>query len=322
MTILVTGASGFVGAGLCESLLGRGQDVIGVDRPGAPIPSHRGPGTLLSCAVDLRREGALADILADHRVDELVIGAAVTADIERERRDPAGIIALNIGAVADAVRAAAKAGVRRVIYLGSGAVYGDSAAGSEPLVEDVTPLRPRSLYAISKQAGEAAALRLAEKFELDLIAVRLGTCFGPYERDTGLRDTLSAPFQVLRLARAREAARLPRPGYRDWLYIRDALAGILALLDAPALPQRVYNVAAGFEWPLTGWCEQVARRHPAFTWSVGEPADANVALYDSFDRAPMSTDRLTRDTAYRPRFDLLSAAADFLDEQGQGTPAT
>jgi UDP-glucuronate 4-epimerase len=315
VTTLITGASGFVGAALAEALVARGEAVLGVDRKADPAA----PESALYRFVpqDLSQPGALDAILAAGPVATMVIGAAVTADAERERSDPAGIVSINIGAVAEAVRAAAAHGVGRVLYLGSGAVYGDSASGADPLVEDATPLRPRSLYAITKQAGEATALRLAESFGIGLVAARLGTCFGPFEPDTGVRDTLSAPYQVLRLAEAGRAARLPRPGRRDWLYIRDAVAGLLALLDAPALPHRVYNVAAGFEWSLAEWCEQVAARHSGFEWSLSGPEEANVRLYDAFDRAPMSIARLVAETHYRPRYDLPAAAADFLDMPSQ-----
>ncbi|WP_375460288.1 NAD-dependent epimerase/dehydratase family protein [uncultured Enterovirga sp.] len=312
MVIAVTGASGFVGAALCEALVVRGEHVVGIDRPGAPAGHHSGPGRFTFCPLDVREPGGLDPILARHGVDRLVIGAAITADEARERRDPASIIAVNVAAVADAIRAAAEAGVERMVFLGSGAVYGDSAYEAEPLVEDVTPSRPRSLYAISKQAAEATVLRLADTFGADIVAARLGTCFGPYERATGLRDTLSAPLQVLQRAQAGEPIRLPRPHTRDWLYVRDAVAGILALLDAPALPHRVYNVAAGFRWSVAAWCACLAERMPGVDWSLSGPEDGTIALYDAADRAPMGIARILADTDYRPRYDMAAAADDFL----------
>lgn len=312
MTTLVTGASGFVGAALVDALSRRGERVIGVDR--APPPGGVAPGhaSFRHVAADLGRSDALDAICQAERVDRMIVAAAITADARRERRDPVSVVAVNVGAVADAVRAAAEHGIRRVLYVGSGAVYGDSAFGEDALVEDQTPLRPRSLYAITKQAGEAVALRLADSFGLDLTAVRLGTCFGPFERETGVRDTLSAPLQALRLARAGVPVRLPRPGLRDWLYVRDAVAGMLALVDEAGLPHRVYNVAAGFEWSLARWCAHLERAHPGLTWSVTGPASANVDLYDPADRAPMSIARLVADTPYRPRYDVAEAAEDFL----------
>jgi UDP-glucuronate 4-epimerase len=317
VTILITGASGFVGSALAAALVARGENVIGVDRAPSLFGLPEGSGAYWFQPADLRQDGALDAILATTPVDFLVIGAAITADAARERSDPAGVIAVNVGAAADAMRSAARHGVGRVLYLGSGAVYGDSAAGPEPLVEDETPLKPRSLYAITKQAGEATALRLADTFEVDLVAVRLGTCFGPFERDTGLRDTLSAPYQIVRLAASGEPVRLPRPGRRDWLYIRDAVSGLIALLDAARLRHPVYNVAAGFEWSLTELCAHIGGIRPDFHWSVSGPETANVNLYEKFDRAPMSIARITAETGYRPAFDLAAVASDFLHMDAQ-----
>src|SRR5439155_794467 len=108
------------------------------------------------------------------------------------------------------------------------------------------------------------------------------------ERDTGLRDTLSAPYQILRLAEAGEPIRLPRPARRDWFYIRDAVAGLTALLDSERPSYKVYNVAAGFEWSLAEFCALLREGRPNLRWSVAAPGMANVDLYDAADRSPMS----------------------------------
>ncbi len=167
------------------------------------------------------------------------------------------------------------------------------------------------LDGISKLAAEQAALRLAALHDLDLVVGRLGTCFGPWEADSGVRDTPSAPLQVLRLAERGEEAVLPRPHPRDWLYVRDAAAGLAALLDAPRPAYRTVNVAAGFVRPLADWCRALVPAFPGWRWRI-DPDAANVALYASYDRAPMDATRLRADTAFVPRFDLAEAAADFV----------
>ncbi len=310
-SVLVTGSSGFVGAALVDALARRGDRVVGVDLDAAQAAGARPPAAFHRA--DVRDKSALAAIIARENVDKVVVGAAITADLARERRDPVGVVAVNTAAVAATIAAAAACGVARIVYIGSAAVYGESAFRGGSLSEGETALRPTTLYAITKQAGEAIALRLAGSLGIDLVAVRLGTCFGPFERDTGVRDTLSAPFQLLRIARRQEEARFVRPACRDWLYVRDAVAGIMALLDAGTLPHDVYNVAAGYEWPLTAWCEQLQARYPGFRWALAASEAANVNLFDRADRAPLSIARLCADTGFRPRFDLHRAAEDFLD---------
>jgi UDP-glucuronate 4-epimerase len=162
---------------------------------------------------------------------------------------------------------------------------------------------------------------------LDLTVARLGTCFGPWERDTGVRDTPSAPLQILRLAERGEPVVLPRPSRRDWLYVRDCAGGLAALLDRRRLPHATYNVATGRECSLVDLCRTLAALRPGFDWRLrdeSEPeAAANVALYARYDRASMDVSRLRSDTGFVPRFDLPAAMRDFVDWRrlyGDATP--
>lgn len=330
-TILVTGASGFVGLALAEHLLARGDRVIGFDLAAPPTAALRAfaalPGRFDAIAGDVRDAAALGRALRDRAVDHVVLLAAITADAARERAAPWSIFEVNVGGVLAALEAAARAGVGRVVLGSSGSVYGAAGYATTPLDEVDTPLRPEGLYGISKQAAEAAAARLAALHGIDLRIGRLGTCFGPWEAATGVRDTLSAPWQVLHHARHGRAVRLPRDSRRDWLYVRDAAAALAALLDAPSPSAPVHHLAAGFEWPLSAWCERVAAWHPGFAWRIASADDDGAdgaALVDCHaprDRAPMSIDRLRADTGFVPRFDLPEAAADFhawLQSTGQG----
>ncbi|HVR52158.1 MAG TPA: NAD(P)-dependent oxidoreductase, partial [Pseudorhodoferax sp.] len=261
---------------------------------------------------DVRDTAALEAAMRAHRPRRLVTLAAITADARRERTAPGAIFEVNLGGVVAALMAAAATGVQRVLHVSSGSVYGASGNGAAALHEDSTPLRPEGLYGISKQAAEAAALRLAALHGLDLTVGRLGTCFGPWEADTGVRDTPSAPLQALLRAERGEAVRLPRDSRRDWLYVRDAAAGLQALLDAPRLPRPLYNVAAGFTGPMSDWCAAVAAAHPGWSWEVSAEAP-NIDYYAPYDRAPMDIAHLVADTGFRPRYDLATAATDFLD---------
>lgn len=317
MSTFITGACGFVGLALAEHLMNKGEDVIGFDR--APLPPAASkafdslPGRFTMAVGDVRDADALRQAMALHRPQRLVTLAAITADAGRERATPGAIFDVNVGGVIAALTSAADCGVERVLHASSGSVYGASGNAAAALHEDRTPLRPEGLYGISKQAAEGAALRLAALHGLDLVVGRLGTCFGPWEADTGVRDTLSAPLQVLRLAERGEAAVLARDSRRDWLYVRDAAAGLVALLDRPTLPHAIYNVAAGFMGSMSDWCEAMAARHPVFRWHVADEGEAaNVDYYAPYDRASMDIDRLRADTGFVPRFDLAAAAADFL----------
>ena len=306
MTVLVTGASGFVGLAVTEALLEAGESVVAFDAAPLPAPAAAMfaalPGALRCVVGDVRDEAAVARAMAG--VDRMVSAAAITAGAAREAAEPELVIAVNVQAVATVTRLAASAGLRRVIHLSSVAAYGATAQTPGPLTEDM-PLRPAALYGITKAAGEAVALRLAALAGLDLAAVRLGSCFGPWEHATGLRDTLSPQQQILIAIRRGEDIVLESDAVRDWLYVRDAAAGVLALLDAPALRHPVYNLGTGRAWPLSAWCDALA---PGLAWRVG-PAP-HVRTWN--ERPVSSIDRLVADTSYRPRFGAAEAAADWL----------
>lgn len=315
----ITGAAGFVGLALVEHLLARGETVVGWDVAPLPEAAQRAlaalPGRFIALRGDVGDAAALEAALALHRPQRLVLLAAVTAAAERERRAPEGIFAVNLVAVTTALRLAAAQGVHRVLLASSGSAYGASGRLPGRLHETDTPLQPEGLYGISKVAAEAAARRLAGLLGVDLRIGRLGTCFGPWERDTGVRDTPSAPLQALRLLRARQPVRLPRPLRRDWLYVRDAAAAIAALLDTEAPSQPIYNLAAGFEWSVADWCAWLATQ-PGFEradWGIAAEGDAaNIEPYADYDRASMDISALRRDAGFVPHYDLPRAGADFL----------
>ena len=307
MTVLITGAAGFVGLALVEALLTAGDGVIALDA--APIPAvaqahfARLPGALRMVVADARDKAAVARAMRD--AECMVIMAAVTAGEEREATAPEAVIEVNVKSVATAVRLAVEAKLRRVLHLSSVAVYGADAQTEGLLSEDMA-CRPVALYGVTKAAGEATALRLAALGGLDLVAARLGSCFGPWEHATGLRDTLSPQLEILRASHRDEPVVLESDAMRDWLYVRDAAAGLAALLRATGLRHRVYNVGSGMTWPLSAWCDAISPGRP---WRIGPPP--HIKTWGA--RPPSSIARLLADTPFRPRFGAAAAAADWQD---------
>jgi len=197
----------------------------------------------------------------------------------------------------------------------SGAVYGESAYRHPRLDEETTPAIPLSLYGVTKYAVERAGLRLAELWGLDAVAARIGAAFGPWERDTGMRDTLSPHLAIASAARRGETVVLPPPPLPayDWIYARDLAAGLLALLDAKAPPHRVVNLASGQDWaPEYGNCLMALQSvFPAFGFRHAEPGEAPGVPWN--ETRPRGVFDLTRAAAFgwQPRFRPSEAAADY-----------
>src|SRR4030081_3916132 len=163
MAAFVTGAAGFVGLAGTEALLMRGERVIGFDL--FPVFDHAErtfaslPGRFEQVMGDISDAEGLKIALRQSDANCVLNLAAVTAGTSREIADPVGVVRVNIGGAAAMVEAAAACGIRRMLHLSSGSVYGASGRDVDLLTED-TPLRPEQLYAITKQASEAVELRL------------------------------------------------------------------------------------------------------------------------------------------------------------------
>jgi UDP-glucuronate 4-epimerase len=321
MTIMVTGAGGFVGLNLVERLLDGGHSVVGFSRDPLDATLMDGfakrPGALTWVTGDVRDGDLLQRTLRDQGVRKLVHMAAITPNADRERQSAAEVIEVNLAGLATTLTAAAQAGVERVVYTGSIAVFGPQTPDGGVLDEGARH-DPRTLYAITKSTGEALVARLGELHGLDWVVGRLGRVFGPYEHDTGVRDTMSQIYQVTQCARAGRSVSLQRPCVKNWNYARDSAADLEVLLGAPVLPHRVYNLGAPKAWSLADWCARLAARDPSFRFSIGPPTNDDVAidLWGPRDGSLLSWDRFEADFE-RPASHSLDAAFDdymnFLD---------
>jgi nucleoside-diphosphate-sugar epimerase len=311
---LITGGTGFVGLNVAEALLAAGHAVVTLDRgepPAAALAAFAPAGERYRhIGADVREASALLAICREQRPDGLVIGAALTAGTARERADAAGILAINTGGAVNALDAALAADVRRVVYLSSSTVYGENGFvdGELDEVRD-TPL-PDSLYSITKYMGERIALRYRALHGLSLVCLRLSAVYGPWERDTGARDTLSPIYQATRAARAGGEAVLARPGVRDWVYSRDVGQAVARALGAVEPPPGPFNVTPGTTFAIADWCQRLATRHPDFRWRIGP--EPTIDYHGPRERSPMSAERIAKGLDWRAAFDLERAFVDYM----------
>jgi nucleoside-diphosphate-sugar epimerase len=202
--------------------------------------------------------------------------------------------------------------VRRFVHASTGALFGAAGIGvAEPLDEERHRPVPESMYGITKYAAERSCLRLGALWELDVRIGRLALAFGRWEHASGVRDRLSPPTEIARIALAGGEAVFPPLGATDYIYAPDVARALIALADARAPSHRLYHLGTGAAWPLPEWCELLARRFPQFRWRESTEG-CNVVPLAPGTRTRFSNRRLVDDLGYAPRFVLAAAAADFV----------
>lgn len=307
MRIAITGGSGFIGLACAEALTARRHEVTLLDL--APPPpefvGHPALGSARYLRVDVCDAQSLAQSLEQLQPDGIVHLAALTPNEHMERNCAAAIVAVNVTGTATVLDAARKVGCRRIVVLSSVAVYGSSGAdfGELDAVNETTPLRPNSLYGITKRAGEDVALRFGDLTDLDVTILRLGPVFGPWERHGAARPDLSPHAEILRQA----APRLANDMRADWLYSRDAGEAIALVVEHEGLGGRTFNLGAGAQSTPGEWAFAAGLPIPAIA-----PEKPTVACRIPQRRPPLSITCLQAAIPYAGTRPTQAAAADHM----------
>ncbi len=231
MRVLLTGADGFLGRHLLDALRAAGHETLAACRPGGPAVDAPTVPLELTDAASVR---AAVEPSAD-----AVVHLAAVAYSREANDDPGGAWHVNAGGTARLLAALADrypaGGGPLVIVASTAEVYG--AGEARPRTERDPP-RPLSPYAASKLGAEIAAAQAAAAWGLRVVVVRPFPVTGP-----GQTNRL-VPNWVARLrAGEREVPGDPEV-VRDYLDVRDAAAGFVALLGG-GRPGETYNLATG-----------------------------------------------------------------------------
>ena len=323
MTLLVTGATGFVMSVLARHWLEADPDERLVVLDAAPLDAaaqqYFAPfkARMKVVIADVTRPEQWRNALSGEDIHHVVHGATVTpisrgsaAEVHREpeAERPDRIIEVNVMgtvAVLDWLRSLRRP--PRFIDVSSGAVskhHGPDRPG-EPLPEDGYVM-PRRLYGISKLASELITERYGELFGLATASVRLSSVYGTMDRVTASRNHRHVPNRIAHMAV--EGVKCVRvntlTAVGDYIHAEDVARGIVALLRAPALRFSAYNVAQGSATTTAKLVEWAAQRAPGFHAEITADAEADI-LQDASLRDGMwgayDISRITVETGWKPR---------------------
>ena len=248
---LVTGAAGFIGSHLLETLLALDQEVVGLDN--FATGHHRNLDEVrarVGEAAWARLRFITGDIVdpftcrqACHGVD-VVLHQAALGSVPRSLADPLATHAANATGFLNMLVAARDAKVSRFVYAASSSTYGDHPA--LPKVEDNIG-RPLSPYAATKYMNEVYADVFARSYGLQSIGLRYFNVFGERQDPEGPYAAV-IPVWVRSMLRGEPCAiNGDGESSRDFCYVANAVQANLraAMVDAPEAVGQVYNVAVG-----------------------------------------------------------------------------
>lgn len=237
--MLVTGAGGFIGSHLCETLVRHGANVRALVR----YTSRRHEGNLAGLPPDAReaidvRFGDLRDAdLASRLVagTNVVFNLAASISVPYSFVAPREVVSTNVEGTLNILCAARDAGVARMVQMSSSEVYG--TAQYTP-IDERHPLDVQSPYAASKVAADKLADSFRLSFDLPVVVARPFNTYGPRQ---SLRAVIPVVVsQALRGGDIDLGAVTPR---RDFVYVTDTVAGLLALVEHECVG--TFNIATG-----------------------------------------------------------------------------
>lgn len=233
-SILVTGAAGFIGSVLCQTLERAGHDVRRAlrrsgDAVSPPLPKQ--PIAVGEIGPDTDWRAAMSGITC------VVHLAARTHVLHETASDPlAECRRINVAGSVQLARAAAAAGVSRLVYLSSIKVNGE-ATREQPFTEQ-SPAQPGDAYGISKWEAEQALHDIAAATGLELVVLRPPLVYGP-----GVKGNFLALMKAVQRG-------LPLPlasvhNRRSLIYVGNLADAILTCVESPAAPGNTYLVSDG-----------------------------------------------------------------------------
>jgi len=230
MTILVTGAAGFIGSHLSERLVRQRMSVVGLDNFDPfyePAVKWNNIAELLTSPNFKLVEGDIRNpVLAEKVFREgqfdMVVHLAAKAGVRPSIQDPAGYVNVNINGTVILLEAARAAGIKKFIFASSSSVYGNNE--KVPFSETDNVDNPISPYAATKKAGELICYTYSHLYGMDITCLRFFTVYGPRQRPD------LAIHKFARLIEQSKAIPVYGDGSmeRDFTYIDDIIDGVVA----------------------------------------------------------------------------------------------
>ncbi len=284
--ILVTGAAGFIGSHLCEALVRRGDEVIGLDNFDPFYPRavkernldslRRAPG-FASHEIDVLDAGAVAKLLTP---DTVMVHLAAKAGVRPSLMNPLAYARVNLNGTAAVLEAARTSGVSRIVFASSSSVYGNDTPA--PFREDAPAVSPVSPYGATKRGCELLLASMARLFGFRAAGLRFFTVYGPRQR-----PDLAIHAFTRQMVEGRTVTLFgDGTNARDYTYIDDIVDGVLAAVgwtDSAPVGLELFNLGGNRPVALRDLVREISGAlgvEPRLAWAPMQPGDVQHTAAD------------------------------------------
>jgi UDP-glucose 4-epimerase len=236
--ILVTGAAGFIGSHVVDAYVAAGHEVVGIDNFATGSPGNLNPKASFY-ELDICDFDELAAIMAKEK-PEIVNHHAAQVNIRLSTARPVYDAQVNVVGTVSVLEAAAKCGVRKIIFISSGgAVYGTATTVPTP---ETSPTCPISHYGAAKLAGEAYCRVYHSVHGMNYTILRYANVYGPRQNPEG-EAGVTAIFARLMLQGKQPVIFGDGTKTRDYVSVKDVAAANLLVLERG--DGEVFNIGTG-----------------------------------------------------------------------------
>ncbi len=319
MTVLVTGAAGFIGFALASRLLDEGESVYGIDNLSpyydvalkeARLARLKAHPAFRFAPIDIADRVTIEGFFARERFD-IIVHLAAQAGVRYSLEQPLAYVDANLVGFAHVLEGARAQRVRHLVFASSSSVYG--ANPKLPFSEADNVDHPITLYAATKKANELTAHSYAHLFGLPCTGLRFFTVYGPWGRPD------MALFKFTKAITAGEPVPVYNSGrmVRDFTYVDDVVEAVVRVMaippsrgDSPGTeaPYRIFNVGNGRPVELLDYIRTLES-------CLGRKAQMLMLPMQQGDIAATLADvsRLESATGYRPTTNVDEGVRRFVD---------
>ncbi len=267
MNYLITGGAGFIGSSLADKLLSDGHQIVVVDNfndyydvaiKESNVAQHKNNPNYKLYRTDIENEKALRPIFKKHQFDA-VIHLAARAGVRPSLARPMDYVKTNILGTVNILENMRESGVKKLVIASSSSVYGNCK--EKEFSEDLKVTEPISPYAATKSACEQLCYTWHHLYDLDVVALRFFTVYGPRQRPD------LAIHKFTKKIEAGEPIQMYGDGStkRDYTYIDDIVSGIKGAINYNKTGYEIINLGGGEPITLKRMIETIED-------AVGKPA--------------------------------------------------